>query len=163
MPEIEIASEDPRVADVRALLAQHLDFANQHTPPEDVHALDIDGLLDPAITFVTCRSAGELLAVGALKQIDERHAELKSMHTAVAARGRGIGRVLLDHLIDVARDRGVTRVSLETGSMSAFAPARSLYASVGFSPCGPFGDYRPSRNSSFMTLELTAADREATR
>lgn len=161
MPKIDIASEDPRDADVRALLAQHLAFANQHTPPEDVHALDIEGLLDPAITFFTCRADGELLAVGALKQLDERHAELKSMHTAATARGRGIGRLLLDHLISVARDRGMTRVSLETGSMSAFAPARSLYASAGFSSCGPFGDYRPSRNSAFMTLALTPVGSEA--
>jgi putative acetyltransferase len=76
------------------------------------------------------------------------------MHTAQAARGRGIGRAMLDHLIGVARERGCLRVSLETGSMDAFAPARSLYANAGFRPCGPFGDYRPSRTSTFMTLSL---------
>ena len=94
------------------------------------------------------------IAQNYLKQIDERHAELKSMHTAVAARGRGIGRAMLSHLIGAARERGFRQVSLETGSMSAFAPARSLYASAGFRRCGPFGDYRPSRNSTFMTLWL---------
>jgi putative acetyltransferase len=78
------------------------------------------------------------------------------MHTAQAARGRGIGRAMVGHLIGVARDRGFRRVSLETGSMAAFAPARSLYASTGFRPCGPFGDYSPSRNSIFMTLSLVA-------
>jgi putative acetyltransferase len=76
------------------------------------------------------------------------------MHTAEPARGRGIGRAIVDHLIGVARDRGIQRLSLETGSMPAFAPARSLYANAGFAVCGPFGDYRPSRNSTFMTLSL---------
>ncbi|MEP6598738.1 MAG: GNAT family N-acetyltransferase [Actinomycetota bacterium] len=104
------------------------------------------------------RRNGELLGVGALKRIDACHAELKSMHTAQAARGRGIGRAMLDHLVGVARDRGFRRVSLETGSMPAFAPARSLYASAGFRPCGPFGDYAPSPNSKFMTLSLTGPD-----
>jgi putative acetyltransferase len=88
------------------------------------------------------------------EEADENHAEVKSMHTAEAARGRGIGRAMIDHLLSVARDRGFRRVSLETGSMTAFAPARSLYASVGFRPCGPFGEYVPSRNSTFMTLLL---------
>jgi putative acetyltransferase len=154
VPEGEIAMDDPRASDVRDLLERHLAFANSHSPPEDVHALDVDGLLDPAITFFSFRRNGHLLGVGALKQIDERHAELKSMHTAVAARGRGIGRAMLSHLIGAARERGFRQVSLETGSMSAFAPARSLYASAGFRRCGPFGDYRPSRNSTFMTLWL---------
>ena len=158
MPEGEILIDDPRAQDVRELLERHLAFANSHTPPEDVHALDIDGLADPAITFVSFRRGGELLGVGALKQLDSRHAELKSMHTAHAARGRGVGRAIVDHLVALARARGVSRVSLETGSMAAFAPARSLYASAGFRPCGPFGDYRPSRNSTFMTLSLNGTD-----
>lgn len=154
MAEIEIARDDPRAADVRSLLRQHLAFANEHTAPEDIHALDIDGLLDPAVTFFSYRSDGELLAVGALKQLDGTHAEMKSMHTAREARGRGIGRAMVEHLIGIARQRGVTQLSLETGAMAAFAPARALYASLGFTPCGPFGDYRPSRNSAFMTLDL---------
>jgi putative acetyltransferase len=91
-----------------------------------------------------------------LKQLDGGHAELKSMHVAETARGCGIGRTLVDHLIDVARQRRLSRVSLETGSMAAFAPARALYASAGFEPCGPFGDYRPSANSAFMTLSLSS-------
>jgi putative acetyltransferase len=152
----EIALDDPRAADVRALLERHLAFANEHSPREDVHALDVDALLDPAVSFFSYRLEGELLGVAALKQLDPHHAELKSMHTAQAARGRGIGRTLVQHLIAVARDRGVRRVSLETGSMAAFAPARSLYASVGFMSTGPFGDYRPSVNSTFMTLVLEA-------
>jgi len=95
-----------------------------------------------------------LLGVGAIKQLDPDHAELKSMHTAEEARRRGIGRAIVDHLLAVAAERGVSRVSLETGAMDAFAPARSLYASVGFVPCGPFGDYAESPNSAYMTLLL---------
>ena len=154
MPEGEISIDDPRAGDVHELLERHLGFARSHTPPEDVHALEVDGLLDPAVTLFSFRVNGELLGVGALKRLDERHAELKSMHTAQAARGRGIGRAMVEHLIGVARDRGFRRVSIETGSMPAFAPARSLYASAGFRPCGPFGDYRLSRSSVFMTLSL---------
>jgi putative acetyltransferase len=154
VPDGEIAIDDPRAADVQQLLERHLAFANFHSPPEDVHALDVDGLLDPAVTFFSFRLEGQLLGVAALKRLDRRHAELKSMHTANEARGRGIGRAMVDHLIGVARDRGFGRMSLETGAMEAFAPARSLYANAGFAPCGPFGEYRPSRNSMFMTLSL---------
>ena len=122
MGELVVGLDDPEAADVGALLGQHLAFARRHSPPEDVHALDI--------------------------------AELKSMHTAEAARQRGVGRTMLDHLLGVARSRGCERVSLETGSMAAFAPARALYASAGFERCEPFAQYRPSPNSVFMTLEL---------
>lgn len=128
----------PRAEDVREL-RRHRAFADSHSPPE-------------------LRRKGQLLGVGALKQLDGRHAELKSMHTAQAARGRGIGRAMVDHLVGIARDRGFRRVSIETGSMPAFAPARSLYANAGFRPCGPFGGYRPSRNSTFMTLSLNGPD-----
>ncbi len=116
--------------------------------------MGVDGRLDPAVTFLGFRLDGDLLAVGALKQLGEHHAELKSMHSAAAARGRGIGRPMVDHLIRVARARGCRRGSLETGSATALARARSLYARSGFTPCGPFGDYGPSRHSTFMTLEL---------
>jgi putative acetyltransferase len=150
----EISVDDPRAEDVRGLLGRHLEFANLHSPPEHIFALDVERLLDPAITFYSFRSHGRLLAVAALKQLDERHVELKSMHTAQAARGRGIGRAMVEHLLQVARDRGCIRVSLETGSMPAFAPARSLYASAGFEPCEPFADYQPSRYSTCMTLLL---------
>jgi putative acetyltransferase len=156
----EIAIDDPQADDVRALLERHLAFANLHTPPDDVHALDVDALLDPAVTFFSYRVGGELLAVAALKRLDPHSVELKSMHTAQAARGRGIGRAMLDHLLGVARERGFRQVNLETGAMPAFAPARSLYAGAGFTLRGPFGDYRPSRNSTFMTLSLTTAERD---
>ena len=108
---------------------------------EDVHALDLDGLLDPAITFYSVRLDGDLFGVGAIKELDPEHAELKSMHTAAAARRRGVARALVEHLVEVVRERGARRVSIETGTGEAFVAARSLYASAGFVPCGPFGDY----------------------
>ena len=154
MNTAEISVDDPRAGDVRALLARHLTFANSHSPPEDVHALDVDGLLGPEVTFVSCRSDGALLGVGALKRLDADHVELKSMHVAEEARGRGIGRAILDHLLALARESGYRRVSLETGSMEAFAAARSLYEKAGFAPCPPFGDYWDSPNSTCMTLSL---------
>ena len=154
MATVEIGVDDPDAEDVRELLRQHLEFARANTPPQDVHALEVDQLADPAVTFYSYRRDGELLAVGALKQIDGRHAELKSMHTAAAARRGGIGRAMVEHLIGVARDHGFSRVSLETGSTPAFAPARSLYAEAGFTPCGPFADYPPDRGNTFMTMAL---------
>jgi putative acetyltransferase len=149
-----ITPDDPRAPDVRALLERHLSFANEHSPPEDVHALDIDGLLDPSISFFAYRVEGELLGVGALKHLDDGHAELKSMHTAAEARGRGVGRAVLDHLVALARERGYRRVSLETGTMEAFAPARAMYAKAGFVSCPPFNGYWDSPNSVCMTLVL---------
>src|SRR5207249_4229690 len=123
-------------------------------PREDIHALDADALVDPSVTLFSFRADGELLGVAALRRLDRRHAEVKSMHTVQAARGRGIGRALVDHLVAVARERGYRRLSLETGSGPAFAAARGLYASAGFAPCGPFAGYRPSANSAYMTLSL---------
>lgn len=156
-----IEPDDPRRDDVRSLLERHLAFANEHTPPEHIHALDLSGLLEPTITFFSLRVDGELLGVGALKQLDPQHAELKSMHTLEAARGQGIGRAIVDHLLGVAAARGVRRVSLETGTMDGFAPARSLYTRVGFTACGPFADYEPSPSNTFMTLILEGAAADA--
>ena len=152
-----IAVDDPRKDDVRALLERHLAFALETTPPEHAFALDVDGLIDPAVTFYSLRADGELLGIGAIKQLDLEHGEIKSMHTAQAARGRGVGRAVLGHLLDVARSRGYRRVSLETGTMAEFAPARALYASAGFIACGPFAGYQPSEDNCFMTLPLEAA------
>ena len=150
-----IELDDPRRDDVRALLEQHLAFARAVTPPEDVHALDLDGLLDPAVTFFSLRLDGRLLGVGALKQLEHDHVEVKSMHTTLDARRRGVGRAILDHLLALAAARGARRVSLETGAGEAFAPARAMYAAAGFVPCGPFGGYGPSPKSAFMTRTLT--------
>ena len=151
MPAGAITIDDPRTRDVRRLLERHLAHAHANTRPEEVYALDVDALLDPAVTFFSFRADGELLGVAALKELDEQHGEVKSMHTAEAARGRGIGRALVEHLIGVARERGYRRLSLETGAGPAFAPARALYARAGFVPCGPFADYDGSPNSAYMT------------
>lgn len=154
-----VQADDPASPDVQGLLARHLAFATDHSPPEDQHALDMDGLRNEDVSFFSIRMEGELLAVGALKRLDDSHLEIKSMHTAEGARRRGIARAMLDHLLHVARSRGCRRVSLETGSMEAFAPARALYESAGFRVCEPFADYRPSPNSVFMTLALGSARR----
>jgi putative acetyltransferase len=152
MGPLVIGIDDPCAGDVRALLDQHLVFANEHTPPQDVHALDLNELLNPAVTLFSARRDRQLFAIGALKQLNETHVELKSMHTAEAARGQGIGQAMVDHLLGVARHRGYRRVSLETGAVDAFGPARSLYMRSGFTPCRPFGNYPESPNSAFMTL-----------
>lgn len=149
-----IADDDPRAADVVALLGSHLEQMNALSPPEEVHALDVEALLHPSITFVGYRAGGELLGVGALKDLGDGHGELKSMHTSAAARGRGVGGAIVTHLVDRARQRGLTRVSLETGTPEAFAAARSLYGRHGFTECGPFGDYATSPWSTFMTRSL---------
>ena len=149
-----VAADDPRVDDVRALLERHLAFAREVTPPEGVHALHLEGLLDPTVTFFSARLDDELLAVGALKELDASHGELKSMHTVEAARGQGVGRAMVDHVLSVAADRNYQRVSLETGTMDAFAPARSLYTKVGFRPCAPFGEYANGATSACMTIEI---------
>ena len=155
MPDLVIAEDDPAAHDVSELLVQHLRFAHEHSPPEDVYALDSEGLRRDDVTLFSARRDGALLGVGALRQLDEAHAELKSMHTLASARGEGVGRAVLEHLLAVARNRGCERVSLETGTMDAFAPARALYASVGFTPCAPFANYKVSVNSVCMTLQLS--------
>jgi putative acetyltransferase len=154
MTGIEIAKADPRDERVRELVERHLVFGRSFTPREDAHALEVEELVDPAITLFAARAGEEVLAVGALKEIGADEGELKTMHTAEAARGRGIGRAMLDHLLAEARRRGYRRVSLETGTMEAFAPARALYESAGFVPCPPFGSYRESWNSAYLTLAL---------
>ena len=152
----EIKIDDPRRADVRALLGLHMAHMKSQSPPENVFALDVSGLLDPAVTMFSCRRDGQLLAIGALKELGDGHGELKSMHTAETARRSGIGRAMLTYLVGVARDRGYLLLSLETGSMAGFRPARALYASAGFTECGSFADYAPSPYSTFMQLPLSS-------
>jgi putative acetyltransferase len=123
-----ISTDDPLADDVRELLERHLAYAKANTAPEDVHALEVDALLDPSVTFFSFRTDGDLLGVAALQHLDEEHAEIKSMHTAEAARGRGIGRAMVDHLVGVAREAGYRRLSLETGAGPAFARGASMRA-----------------------------------
>ena len=150
-----ISEDDPRAPEVSALLARHLAFANETAlRPEDIYALDVDGLVDPAVTLFSYRADGRVLGVAALKRIDEQHAEIKSMHTAEEARGQGVARALLEHVVGVARERGYRRLSLETATTPPFEPARALYRSAGFERCEPFAEYRPHPNSTCMTLYL---------
>ena len=153
MTPFTIAADDPRSPDVRALLTRHLALMHAQSAPEDVHALDVDALTAPHVTFVGARDAadGALLGVGALAEIGPGHGEVKSMHTAEAARRRGVAGALLTHLLALADARGYARVSLETGTQDGFAAARALYERAGFVPCPPFGDYRPSPASAFYT------------
>jgi putative acetyltransferase len=151
----EITVDDPRKAEVRELLERHLTFCLSETPPEHSFALDVDALVQPTIAFFSYREPdGTLLGVGAIKELDPAHAEIKSMHTAAEARGRGVGRAMLDHLLSVARSRGYHRVSLETGTTPGFTAARALYASRGFTPAEPFADYARTEDNTFYTLSL---------
>lgn len=154
-PDLHIQPDDslsdPRVA---AFLHAHLADMRRVSPPESVHALDLDALRQPGIRFWTGWLDGALVATAALKDLDGRHAELKSMRTAAALRGRGIASRMLAHAMAEARASGHARVSLETGSQLFFAPARSLYARHGFEDCGPFGPYGPDPSSHFMTRLL---------
>ncbi|MDR7380609.1 GNAT family N-acetyltransferase [Promicromonospora iranensis] len=162
---MNIAIDSPARDDVRRLLDEHLTDMFATSPAESVHALDHSALLAPAITFWTARGDdGTLLGCGALNELEpgteqgheQGHGEIKSMRTALQARGKGVASALLETVLTEARRRRYTRVSLETGSQDYFAAARRLYARHGFAECGPFGDYTHDPHSVFMTLELPA-------
>lgn len=146
--------DDPLAPDVTALLDEHLADMHSTSPPESVHALAHVALAAADVTFVTAREDGALLGCGALKQLDAEHGEVKSMRTTHAARGRGVAGAILGWLLDEARSRGMTRVSLETGTQDYFAAAHRLYLRHGFVDCGPFGDYALDPHSRYMTIAL---------
>ena len=153
--DLVIAQEDPRLDDVVALLDRHFALGDEFAiPVEDRFALGVDGLLDPSVTFVTARLDGRLVGIGAIKELDPSHGELKSMHTAEAVRRQGVASALVDHLLSVAVDRNYQRVSLETGNTDDFEGARAMYAKAGFVPCPPFGEYVNSGTSFCMTIAL---------
>lgn len=151
---MKIIVDDLRGPEIHELLQEHLQSMRFHSPPQSVHALDLDRLRQPEITFWTVWDNCELLGCGAIKELDPHHAEIKSMRTASNHLRKGVARTLLNHILEQARRRGYSRLSLETGSMAAFEPARQLYASFGFEYCGPFGDYLEDPNSVFMTRTL---------
>lgn len=151
---MNIIEDDLQHPAVQALIAEHLRSMHAQSPPESVHALDLAQLHGPGISFFTAWDGATLMGCGALQELDARHGEVKSMRTPELLRGRGAARALLAHIIGVARRRGYTRLSLETGSFAAFIPARTLYESAGFTYCGPFAEYREDPYSSFMTLDL---------
>ncbi|WP_128893933.1 GNAT family N-acetyltransferase [Longirhabdus pacifica] len=146
--------DDLKSWEVQQLITSHLDGMAAQSPPESIHALDLHSLRSKEITFWTVWEKDDLLGCGALKQIDEKHGELKSMRTAAAHLRKGVARKVLEHIIEEAKKRGYERLSLETGSMDGFEPARNLYATYGFQYCEPFSTYTLDPNSVFMTKQI---------
>lgn len=155
---LNIRIDDLNGPEIQALLTEHLRSMHSISPPESVHALDLDGLRDSRVTLWSAWQDDVLLGCGALKQLDATHGEIKSMRTTQANRRSGVGRAMLAHIVDEARHRDYRRLSLETGSQPEFVAAHRLYADFGFVTCPPFADYRPDPHSVFMTLDLTVAD-----
>ena len=151
---LEIRIDDLRSHEIAQLLQEHLRGMARHSPAESMHALDIEALRRPEITFWSVWQDSELMGCGALKALDAGHGEIKSMRTASAHLRKGVAAALMRHLLEEATRRSYRRLSLETGAMAAFAPARNLYARFGFGPCGPFADYVEDPYSVFMTREL---------
>jgi len=156
---VRIEVDDLSRPQVLALLEEHLRNMYEITPPEFVFAFDANKLKAADVTFWTAWDGDSLLGCAALKELSATEGEIKSMRTPATRRRTGAGRALLNHIIDVARARGYRVLYLETGRQPAFAPAQALYASAGFTRCGPFGQYRENGNSVFMSLSL--ADRNA--
>lgn len=151
---MHIRLDDLSGPEIRALLVEHINFMNETTPPESVHALDMDGLKKPEVTFWTIWEEDDLMGCGALKELNSTEGEIKSMNTAARHRRKGVASRIMEHIISEARKRGYGRLYLETGSQPSFAPARELYASLGFTYCPPFEGYTDDPNSTYMTLDL---------
>ncbi len=151
---MEIRQDDLNGPEIQALLREHLRNMFLHSPPESVHALDIEALRRPEITLWTAWDGAQLLGCGALKALDSGHAEIKSMRTVSKHLRTGVAKRMVEHILAEAGRRGYRRISLETGSVAAFDPARRLYAGFGFEVCGPFADYAEDPFSVFMTRAL---------
>jgi putative acetyltransferase len=151
---MEIVAGRLRNPAVIALLEAHATGMLANSPRDSIHFLDLSGLERPDVTFFTAWDGAALLGMGALREIDAGHGEIKSMRTDAAHLGKGVGDAMLRHIIATARARGYKRLSLETGSRDAFAPALRLYGRHGFVACGPFADYRDDPFSRFLTLKL---------
>jgi putative acetyltransferase len=156
--DVEIRLDELRDPRIARFLEDHLRDMRAVSPPESKHALDLDGLRRPEIRFWSAWQCGELVGCAALKRLDAHHGELKSMRIAPSLRRQGLAQRMLRHVLDQAQSAGLQRISLETGSMDFFAPARALYAAHGFTECAPFGDYRADPNSVFMTRQLAKVD-----
>jgi len=146
-----IKVDDLRGPEVAQLLNEHLQDMYAASPPESVHALDLNKLRQPEITFWSVWDGNQLAGCAAIKELDSDHAEIKSMRTANAYRGKGVAVKIMEHILDVAAERNYQRLSLETGPQEFFTPARKLYERFGFEYCGPFGDYEKDPYSTFMT------------
>ncbi|MBM7602399.1 putative acetyltransferase [Metabacillus crassostreae] len=151
---MEIKVDDLSGNEIASLISEHLHGMTEHSPPESIHALDLSQLKKPDITFWSAWEGETLLGCGALKELDLKHAEIKSMRTASSHLRKGVAKRILQHIIEEAKERGYKRLSLETGSMDAFEPAKRLYKNFGFVYCEPFSDYVEDPNSVFMKLEL---------
>ncbi|KRF13493.1 GNAT family N-acetyltransferase [Paenibacillus sp. Soil787] len=151
---MDIKIDDLTGPEVVALIREHLQHMASLSPPESTHALNLDKLKQPGITFWSGWEQNELAGCGAIKELDSQHGEIKSMRTSSSHLRKGVARQILEHIIEEAKRRGYQRVSLETGSMEAFDPARRMYESFGFQYCKPFADYVEDPNSVFMTKEL---------
>lgn len=151
---MDIKKDDLSGAEMIALITEHLQDMYLTSPPESVHALDMDGLKEPDVTLWSGWAAGQLLGCGALKELNLFHGEVKSMRTAKQHMRKGVARRMLSYIIEEARGRGYERISLETGAMETFVPARKLYESFGFEYCEPFADYIEDPHSVFMTKVL---------
>lgn len=151
---MDIKIDELSSAEVIGFLKEHLKNMTYVTPPGSVHALDIEALKKPEITFWSVWDGSLLIGCGALKELDSQHAEIKSMRTASSRLGKGVASHLLDYILTEARRRKYRRVSLETGSVDAFTPARNLYKKFGFTYCEPFSNYIQDQNTVFMTIVL---------
>jgi putative acetyltransferase len=151
---MQIETDDLSRREVHALLEEHLANMYELTPADRVYALDLSKLKRPDITVWTVWDDAQLLGIGALRELDARHGEIKSMRTPKSARRRGAGRAVLQHIVNTAKERGYERLSLETGSHAGFGAAQALYRSFGFRECGPFADYEENPHSVFMELRL---------
>jgi putative acetyltransferase len=152
---VQIVVDDLSGPQIARFLDEHVQEMRSITPsPDSKHALDLDDLRQPEITFWSVMDGATLVGCGAIKRLDASHAELKSMRTAPARRRDAIASMLLEHIITEAQRMGFTRLSLETGSYKFFLPARKLYEKFGFEYCEPFADYQADPNSVFMTRHL---------
>jgi putative acetyltransferase len=149
-----IARESPSRADLAHIFGRHTADMHADTPPESIHMMDSSALDTPEVHFFVLREKGVPIGMGAFKVFNGAEAEIKSMHVLTEHRGRGLSRLMLDHIVGQARAAGVTRLSLETGSQEMFLPARVLYEKAGFTVCPPFGDYVLDPMSVFMTRTL---------
>jgi putative acetyltransferase len=153
-PALRFQIDDLSGAEARSLVARHLAGMHEHSPPESVHAFDVEKLRQPGVTFWTAWLGADIVCCGALKRLDTNRGELKSMRVADGFLGRGYGRAMLEHLVDEARARGMTSLWLETGSAPAFTPALRLYESAGFVRSGPFDGYVEDPFSIFMRRDI---------
>ena len=151
---MKIVVDDLSGPQIARFLSEHVAEMLSVTPPESKHALDLDALRAPGVSFWSVLDGGTVVGCGALKRLDDAHAEVKSMRTVATRQRSGIASLILGHIIAEARRMGFSRLSLETGSGEFFAPARRLYEKFGFSYCEPFADYRPDPLSVFLTRAL---------